>query len=79
MPLPPTFIRPKRAKGAEQIVMLGVSLRITITLEGSEGVSLDVMLEILGRYAEAGSAEDYDGILGVFYECVPCGFLLLLA
>jgi len=43
VPLPPTLKRPKRAKGAEQMVMLGVSLRMTITLEGSGGISLDVI------------------------------------
>lgn len=43
VPLPPTLKRPKRAKGAEQMVMLGVSLRMTITLEGSGGMSLDVI------------------------------------
>jgi len=43
VPLPPNLKRPKRAKGAEQMVMLGVSLRMTITLEGSGGMSLDVI------------------------------------
>lgn len=40
MPRPPTFI-PKRANGAEQVVILGVTLRITITEEGSEGMSFE--------------------------------------
>ena len=41
MPRPPTFIRPKRANGAEQVVILGVTLRITITEEGSKGMSFE--------------------------------------
>ena len=48
VPLPPTLIRPKRAKGAEQIVILGVILRITITLAGSEGMSFDVIVRFGG-------------------------------
>jgi len=47
VPLPPTLKRPKRAKGEEQMVMLGVSLRMTITLEGSEGMSFDVMVRLV--------------------------------
>ena len=39
MPRPPIFRRPKRANGAEQVVMLGVTLRITITEDGSDGMS----------------------------------------
>lgn len=39
MPRPPTLKRPKRANGAEQVVILGVTLRITITEDGSEGMS----------------------------------------
>ena len=44
VPRPPTFSLPNRRNGAEHVVMLGVTWRITITLEGSEGMSLDVML-----------------------------------
>lgn len=50
VPLPPTLKRPKRANGAEQMVMFGVSLRMTITLEGSEGMSLDVMMRWLSGW-----------------------------
>lgn len=45
VPRPPTLKRPKRANGAEHVTMLGVTWRITITEDGSEGISLEVMLE----------------------------------
>ena len=41
VPLPPIFNMPKRRKGTEQVMRLGVILRITITFSGSEGMSLD--------------------------------------
>lgn len=44
VPLPPTFIRPKRRKGEEQVTRLGVILRMTITAAGSEGMSFEVIL-----------------------------------
>lgn len=44
VPRPPTLNFPKRANGVEQVIKLGVTLRITITLDGSEGMSLDVMV-----------------------------------
>lgn len=44
VPRPPIFRRPKRAKGAEQIVMLGVTFRMAMTDDGSEGINLEVML-----------------------------------
>lgn len=43
VPRPPTLIRPNRANGAEQVVILGVIWRITITAEGSAGMSFEVM------------------------------------
>lgn len=43
VPRPPTLTLPKRANGEEQIVMLGVTLRITMVAEGSAGISLEVM------------------------------------
>lgn len=43
VPRPPTRKRPKRAKGTERVVMLGVMSRMTITAEGLLGTSLDVM------------------------------------
>lgn len=46
VPLPPTLKRPKRSKGAEQVVMFGVTFRMTITSPGFEGISLDVILRI---------------------------------
>ena len=46
MPLPPILKRPKRLKGVEQMVILGVTFRITITSDGFVGMSLDVMLDI---------------------------------
>ena len=42
--LPPTLILPKRRKGVERMVMLGESLRITITSDGLEGMSLEVIV-----------------------------------
>ena len=44
VPREPTLSLPNRRNGAEQVVMLGVTCFITITLEGSEGMSLEVML-----------------------------------
>ena len=46
VPRPPILRRPKRANGAEQVVMLGVTLRITITEDGSEGMSLEVIVSL---------------------------------
>ena len=44
VPRPPTLKCPNRLKGAEQVVTLGLTLRITITEDGSDGMSLDVMV-----------------------------------
>ena len=44
VPRPPILNLPNRRNGAEHVVMLGVTRRITITLGGSEGMSLEVML-----------------------------------
>ena len=54
VPRPPTLNRPKRAKGAEQVVMLGVTFRMTITDDGSEGMSLDVMVRRTWQWLELG-------------------------
>jgi len=47
VPRPPTLKRPKREKGAEQVMMLGVTLRMTITSDGLDGMSFDDMLVIV--------------------------------
>ena len=47
VPRPPIFRRPKRRKGAEHVVILGETCRITITLDGSEGISLEVMIVVV--------------------------------
>lgn len=44
VPLPPTLKWPKRLKGWEQMVMLGVTLRMTCTSDGLEGTSLEVIV-----------------------------------
>ena len=44
VPLPPTLNCPNRANGAEQVVMFGETLRMIITLDGSEGTSFDVIV-----------------------------------
>jgi hypothetical protein len=45
VPRPPTFILPKRQKGTDNVVMtLGTTSRMTMTLAGSEGTSLEDML-----------------------------------
>ena len=44
VPRPPTLKWPNRAKGAEQVTMLGVTLRMTITSDGFDGTNLDDML-----------------------------------
>lgn len=36
-------------KGAEQVIISGVIWRITMTFEGSEGMSLDVMLGVVAE------------------------------
>jgi hypothetical protein len=41
VPRPPIFTRPKRRKGVEKVLMSGVTLRITMTFSGSEGISLE--------------------------------------
>ena len=46
VPRPPTLKRPKRANGAEHETMLGVIWRITITEDGSEGISLEVIFAL---------------------------------
>ena len=46
VPRPPTRRRPNRANGAEQVVILGVTLRITITEDGSEGMSLEAITSL---------------------------------
>ena len=43
VPRPPMLKRPNRANGAEQVVIFGVTFRITITLAGSDGMSFEVM------------------------------------
>jgi hypothetical protein len=45
VPRPPTFILPNRQKGTDRVVMtLGTTSRMTMTLAGSEGTSLEDML-----------------------------------
>ncbi len=44
VPRPPTFMRPNRQNGLDNVVMFGVTLRITITSAGLDGTSLEVML-----------------------------------
>lgn len=44
VPRPPTLNLPKRLNGAEQVVMLGVIWRITITFDGSWGINFEVIL-----------------------------------
>ena len=47
VPLPPTLKRPKRLKGAEHVHIFGVTFRITITCEGSCGISFEVIWNCL--------------------------------
>lgn len=44
VPRPPTLNLPKRVNGAEQVVMLGVIWRITITFDGSWGINFEAIL-----------------------------------
>lgn len=44
--LPPSFILPKRRKGTERVTISGVTLRITMTFSGLEGMSLLVMFAV---------------------------------
>ena len=41
VPRPPIFTRPKRRKGVENVLMSGVTERMTITFSGSEGTNLE--------------------------------------
>lgn len=53
VPRPPTLNWPNRANGAEQVTMLGVTRRMTITSDGLEGMSFDDMLRqslVAGKY-----------------------------
>ena len=54
VPLPPTLNWPKRANGAEQMVIFEVIFRITVTDEGSAGTSFE---DIQGWYL-TGRARD---------------------
>lgn len=48
VPRPPIFMRPKREKGTERVVMVrGMTSRITMTSAGFEGTSLEVMLMMM--------------------------------
>lgn len=47
VPRPPIFIKPKRLKGALNVVIEGVTSRMTVTLAGSEGISLAADLEVM--------------------------------
>jgi hypothetical protein len=42
---------PKRRKGTENVVIFGVTLRITITSEGFAGISFDVI--VMAGYVNA--------------------------
>ena len=44
-------------KGAEQVITSGVIWRITMTLDGSEGMSLDVMVDVVDVVDEMGEIE----------------------
>jgi hypothetical protein len=45
VPRPPTFILPKRQNGTDNVVItLGTTSRMTMTLAGSDGTSLEDML-----------------------------------
>jgi hypothetical protein len=50
VPLPPNFKRPKREKGTLNVVISGVTLRITITLDGSPGKRVDDILIVVSRW-----------------------------
>ena len=45
MPLPPTLKRPNRLKGAEAVQMLGVTFLMTVTRDGSGGMSFEVIVQ----------------------------------
>lgn len=46
VPRPPTLRVPKRANGAESVVIFGVIWRITVTADGLAGINLEVMFSI---------------------------------
>ena len=52
VPRPPTLSMPKRRKGVERVVIVGVTSRITITLDGSEGMSFAADLEVIVKSME---------------------------
>lgn len=47
VPRPPMWTWPNRAKGTESVVMFFVISRITITSDGFEGMSFEVMIMVL--------------------------------
>ena len=76
VPRPPMRKRPKRAKGAERVVMLGVMSRMTITAEGLLGTSLDVMAS--GLLAELCNVRMLMGVKLVACLCCYSRSYLLL-
>ena len=60
VPRPPNFILPKRQKGTESVVIArGTTSRMTMTLAGSEGTSLDDILGIFDVVIERGERVVY--------------------
>ena len=51
VPRPPILILPNLRKGAEHVTMLGVTWRITITLDGSWGMSFSVMMDTVDKWS----------------------------
>lgn len=69
MPRPPIFMRPKRRKGVEKVLMSGVTLRMTMTFSGSEGTSLEteeamVVVFVWLDYFRCGRGDDSEVVLG---------------
>ena len=58
VPLPPTLKRPKRANGCEQVHIFGDTFRITITRDGSCGISFEVIV----RWSVAGRVKVTDEV-----------------
>lgn len=48
VPRPPIWICPNRENGTDRVVTFFVSCRMTITSDGFDGMSFDVMIDVTG-------------------------------
>jgi len=68
VPLPPSFILPKRRKGTDSVTMSGVTWRITMTFSGLDGMSLLVMVVGLNLFLNC--SKDWKEESVWMYKCL---------